>query len=1183
MRLKKIKLAGFKSFVDVATVPVDKNLVGIVGPNGCGKSNVIDAVRWVMGESSAKQLRGDSMTDVIFNGASSRKPVSQASIELVFDNSLNKLGGQYAQYSEIAIKRIINREGNSNYYFNNTKCRRKDLQDLFLGTGLGPRSYTIIEQGMISRIIEAKPEELRVYLEEAAGISKYKERRRETENRIKHTRENLERVNDIVVELTKQLEKLARQSEVAEKYKVLKQELTCNEEYNLGLQYKQLNSDYQDVTSKVNNQTVFIEDLNSKIENLNLIQEKKRIEVGKLQQEQQAEQATFYKFQQNISNIEQEIKHQESEKSHTLNNLKNIEKQISYCSNNLDTKKTSLEQVQAELIEIEPEHEAVLDLVSEKKEALKSTEQELASWDKQWSQQQENLNTNSKTISQSQALIEKHETLIIRSQKRLEILKQEQQQLKEGQNTHHIVVLKDKIEQITELENIKHSDLEAATENYEQYEQKIDELQDELNEKNNEQQAKKGRLASLKTLQEAALGKDQKSLNDWLAKNNLTNCSRLGEVINIESGWEKALETILKDYLKAIVLPNDKSLADYDLLDAELAKQNTAFLCLTHENASLSQDNSLATKLLGKYDLLINKISAPKQIALLLNNIYCVDSIEEARNCLPSLKYYESIITKDGIWHNNNWFTYLSTNKSNSDQSIIAREQEIKELQVDIDNLDDEIIAVKQELVIKKSDLDELKENKENLQKEIRTILHNSSEIKSQISREESKLEEQRNRLFKIEQDISECIKHVESDSVAVRSERSKLEKAMLAMEELSLSKEELQLKGDELKSSARNTRTEFDQLKDKLHKSELHTQKLKQQDKHLRDEISRLEKQYDRLNSEQQDLLNKLNTFDEPIAKLHEELDFYLDKKQIQEVVLTEKNQGFELANQDLLTFEKEINQLRKEHENCRDQIEDLRIRQHEYSTRLASVNDQIQEKELDIAKLTESMPNDLNQSVVRAKIKDLRQNIDSLGPVNLTAIEEYNIEAERKNYLDAQHNDLIEALTALEDAIAQIDEETKSRFRDTFDAVNEQFQYLFPKIFAGGRATLTLSGEDLLDTGVSVMAQPPGKRNASIHLLSGGEKALTAIALVFAIFRLNPAPFCMLDEVDAPLDDANVARYCNIVKEMSKDIQFIFITHNKVAMTMAEHLIGVTQNEPGVSRLVAVDLDEAAKLAEM
>ncbi len=1183
MRLKKIKLAGFKSFVDVATVPVDKNLVGIVGPNGCGKSNVIDAVRWVMGESSAKQLRGDSMTDVIFNGASSRKPVSQASIELVFDNSLNKLGGQYSQYSEIAIKRVINREGSSNYYFNNIKCRRKDLQDLFLGTGLGPRSYTIIEQGMISRVIEAKPEDLRVYLEEAAGISKYKERRRETENRINHTRENLDRINDIVIELTKQLEKLARQSETAEKYKVLKQELTQNEEYNLGLQYRNLNTDYQDVSSKLNNQALTLEELNSKIESLNLSQEKKRIEVAQLQQEQQSEQAKFYKFEQNISSIEQEIKHQESEKSHTLNNLRNIEKQISYCSNNLDTKKNSLEELQTELIEIEPEHEAVLTLVSEKNEAYKTAEQELASWDKQWSQQQESLNTNSKTISQSQALIEKHETLIVRSQKRLEILRQEQQQLKASQNSHHVVVLKDKLEQISELENIKHEELESATESYDQYEQKITELQDDLNDKNNEQQAKKGRLASLKTLQEAALGKDQKLLNNWLDKNDLKNCSRLGEVINIESGWEKALETILKDYLKAVVLPSDKKLVDYNLLDTELVKQNTAFMSLTNNDNADGYENNLGVKLAGKYDLLINKITAPKEIGLLLNNIYCIETLEEAKDYLPSLKYYESIITKDGVWHNNHWFTCLSTGKSNDDQSIISREHEIKELQSDICNLDEEIIGIKQDLIIKKADLEELKANKEILQKEIRTILQEASEIKSQVSREESKLEEQRNRLFKIEQDLTECIRHVESDSIAVKSERSKLEKAMMSMEELSLSKDELQFKGEELKSLVRNIRIEFDQLKDKLHKLELTTQKLKQQDKHLREEISRLEKQYERLISEQQEFSHKLNTFDEPIVKLHEELEFYLDKKQNQYELLTEKNQGFEIANQTLQALEKEINQLRKEHENCRDQIEDLRIRQHEYSTKLASVNDQIQEKELDIVKFLETMPDNLNLNSVRVKIKELRQNIDALGPVNLTAIEEYHVEFERKNYLDTQQKDLIEALTALEEAIAQIDEETKARFRDTFDAVNEQFQYLFPKIFGGGRATLILSGEDLLNTGVTVMAQPPGKRNASIHLLSGGEKALTAIALVFAIFRLNPAPFCMLDEVDAPLDDANVVRYCNIVKEMSKDIQFIFITHNKVAMTMAEHLIGVTQNEPGVSRLVAVDLDEAAKLAAM
>lgn len=1177
MRLKKIKLSGFKSFVDVATFPVEKNLVGIVGPNGCGKSNVIDAVRWVMGESSAKQLRGDSMTDVIFNGTATRKPVSQASVELVFDNSIKQLAGQYANYSEISVKRVINREGTSQYYLNNTKCRRKDLLDLFMGTGLGPRSYTIIEQGMISRVIEAKPEDLRVYLEEAAGISKYKERRRETENRIKHTRENLDRVNDITEELGKQLEKLSRQAETAEKYKVLKQELTVNEEYYLGLQHREFNHSFKELTTKVNEKNIAVEELNSQIESNNLELEKKRILVSSLQAQQQEQQARYYKIEQNINTKEQDIKHLESEKSHTQSNISSTAKQIEYCSNNLESKKSELNIVSAELEVKEPEHEELLLLTSESKDSLQELESSFSTWEREWNETQELLNNNSKIVSQSQALIEKHDTLIVRSQKRLDILKQEKEAIRYNQNNNVLNGLRDKFSTISEQEEIKQNQLEELVENIDVNEQSIDDLQETLSNLNDELQAKKGRLSSLKTIQENSLGKDQKELSKWLDNHGLGNCKRLGEVVNIENGWECALETILRDYIKAVVLPDGQNINDYDFLVDELNNQNAAFISLGGSNNIKNISNQ-------KYDLLIDKVTAPNEIALLLNNIYCADSVEDAKSKLNNLECYESIITKDGVWLNAHWFTANTSNDNNKggESSIIAREQDIQELSHKIEELEQEVSSLKQSLVIKKTDLAELKANKEELQREIREIIKSSSEIKSEISREESKLEEQKNRLFKLEQDITETVKHVEVDETAVKSERSKLVDLMQSMEQLSYSKDELQQRGDEIRTKLKTSRSYYDEHKDKVHKSELSIQKLKQQNKHLNEEISSLSKQKERLNKELLSLQEKLDGFDAPIEELKEQLEALLEEKGEQNEILSEKTEQHELANQELTAIERNISDLRKRLDSLRDENESLKIKQHEISTKLAAINDEVLEKELDIESIIQKIPEDANQNKLRNVIRGLKTQIDDLGPVNLTAIEEYNVEAERKSYLDSQHNDLLQALTSLEEAIAQIDEETKARFKETFDFVNEQFQYLFPKIFGGGRAILSLSGEDLLDTGVTVMAQPPGKRNSSIHLLSGGEKALTAIALVFSIFRLNPAPFCMLDEVDAPLDDANVARYCNMVREMSSDIQFIFITHNKVTMTMAEHLVGVTQHELGASRLVAVDVDEASKLVD-
>ncbi len=1192
MRLKKIKLAGFKSFVDVTTFPVEKNLVGIVGPNGCGKSNVIDAVRWVMGESSAKNLRGDSITDVIFNGSSGRKPVGQAMIELVFDNTHNPLVGQYANYNEIAIKRVITREGQSNYYLNNTRCRRKDLADVFLGTGLGPRSYSIIEQGMISRVIEARPEDLRLYLEEAAGISKYKERRKETETRIKHTRENLDRVNDIRTELDKQLEKLARQSESAEKYKVLKQEYSVQEKYDLGLQFKKLQEDYNLITTDLNQQYILLEELNAKSQGFNTELEHNKIAVSRLHHEQQQEQAKYFKIEQLISSAEQEIKHKESEQAYCLQNLNNLAKQLSGCRHALSIKTQNLEQISADSATAEPEHQELSVIRSDVLEKLKIVEEQHAAWEQVWREQQEAEHHNSKIVNQTQAVIEKHDTLIVRTQTRIEALKQEQKELKQQNNDQEILALRSKYQEYNTIQKDQQTELDTSTEQHKLILAQIAESQNALDQHNKQQQTLSGKISSLETLQEHALGKDQKNLNQWLASNNLQVAKRLGEIITIESGWELALETIIRDYIKALVITEDLNFSSKNLSAKDLevvAKFNTAFITLCDKNTNRNQIHISENSEKNNFELLQSKVTAPIEIAHLLNNIYCADTIEQAERMLGELAVNESIITKDGQWLNNYWYTVSKDHKGSDahaheevKNTILARESLLKTLKQELTQNAEKIEQLLVVIADQKQRAQLLALKQDEMQKALRASLTKQSEVKSDLSRLESKAEQQRSRLFKLDQDLAEAARHVEADSTSVKQERAKLEKSMAIMEGFAEKKLRLQSEGNVLKLDLKNTRSESDNLKDKLHKSELNLQKLQQQNKHIQEELTRLDKQQERLISEQKILEENSVKFIEPIADLKELLAVYLNDKQNQSQVLTSKNQDYEVANNSLNAIEKKLSEIRKEHELLRDKIEAAKIKQHEINTKLGSVSEVLQEKCIKVLDLLATLPEDINATNVKNKLRQLKQDIDNLGPVNLTAIEEYQVEYQRKSFLDTQEADLQEALRALEEAISQIDNETKQRFKETFDFVNDQFQYLFPKVFGGGKASLTLSGDDLLDTGVTVMAQPPGKRNATIHLLSGGEKALTAIALVFSIFRLNPAPFCMLDEVDAPLDDANVGRYCTLVKEMSKDVQFIFITHNKVAMTMAEHLIGVTMHEPGVSRLVSVDVDQAVELVQ-
>lgn len=1181
MRIKKIKITGFKSFVDTVVVPVEKNLVGVVGPNGCGKSNVIDAVRWVMGESSAKYLRGDSLTDVIFNGCSTRKPVGQASVELIFDNTHNPLVGQYANYSEIAIKRVINREAQSSYYLNGAKCRRKDLSDIFLGTGLGPRSYSIIEQGMISRVIEAKPEDLRVYIEEAAGISKYKERRRETENRIKHTRENLDRVNDIRDELGKQLEKLAHQAKVAEQYKALKEDLSKQEKYDLALNYNKYYKQYKSITEQVNDFSINLEEINSKIETKNTELEHYKIEFNNIAHSQQEEQAKYYKIEGLISSLEQEIKNLEIEKNHCQQNISNLSAQLEQCKSNLINKTAELEQTNLELGEIEPKYLEIRENKEEVRESLELSEEAYSIWEKDWQEHTEFESTNFKTISQSQAIIEKHDTLIVRSQKRISNLKQEEQELNNFNYQRDIDSLKLKAQEYNIQYQDKQQEIEDLSSSNLILENNIKELNNKLDDLNKEYQTAKGQLASLELLQENALGKDQNKINTWLKEHNLDNAKRLGEIIKVDSGWEFALEVILKEYIKAIVVSDN---FDLDNLDNNY---NLAFLNTNLKSGLNSDFTEAKISNSEKYSLLINKIKAPKEISLLLNNIYCADDITQAKAMLCDLDNTSSVVTKNGEWLNNNWYTKL-INNSNSDtsdninSSIVARTNKISELNNKLLELEENISELKLSIDNNKEELTIKTETRDNLQMSIRDIITSKSDINSQISKLESKQEEQRSRKYKIENELRELISHVEVDSSAVKKERAKLEESLEILEDYNSKKSTLQSKGIDLKSELKNIRSKFDNIRDLEHELELESQKLKQRSEHLENTISNLNIQESELTEELYELKQKIISFDDPVFELREKLSENIEFKQKQTEVLSIVNNNYEQQNLNMQAIEKDINLLRKDQEELRDKIQDYKIKQHELDTRIETIKENIVEHNLDLDNLISTIPDGLEISNVKNKIKNLKAEIDSLGSVNLTAIEEYEVEAERKHFLDSQEADLQEALTALEEAISQIDIETKERFRDTYDFVNEQFQYLFPKVFGGGRASLQLTSDDLLETGLTVMAQPPGKRNASIHLLSGGEKALTAIALVFSIFRMNPAPFCMLDEVDAPLDDANVARYCNLVKEMSKDVQFIFITHNKVTMTMAEHLIGVTQHEAGISRLVAVDVDEAAKMAE-
>ena len=820
MRLNAIKLSGFKSFVDPTTVSFPSSMSCIVGPNGCGKSNVIDAVRWVLGESSAKNLRSDSMTDVVFNGSTSRKPVSKASVELFFDNKDGRIGGEFSSYSEISVRRSLELDGQSNYYLNGTSCRKKDITDVFLGTGLGPRSYAIIEQGMISQLVSAKPDEMRGYIEEVAGISRYLERKKETESRIKRTKENLSRLDDLRDEIQRLLFKLQRQAKAAEKYHELRKDEKEAQLFLLGAKWRDVSNVLEFKEKAVKDQELKVEEINS---------------------------------QKNTSDSEI---------------IKLRARQIEL--------QTSLDKVQQEFYSYGAD--------------ISRTEQELS--------------------------------------------------------------------------------------------------------------AKKERVSEI---------------NETISVNLAQIDARKGEIKNLGKNKSSALEE-LKNIQKEL-----NSLKESDDSDSNIVE---------------------AKKLEGSWLVFIT----------------------ETRSLLSKLK--ETLLSLSSKLENNQ-------------------------------PIDDD-----------KSLMDSLEAKLDKLQKEP-------------------------DKLTKLTQDF------LSSTSKEAKQERINLiEKT------------------------------------DKFAELQALVASLGSEETHAETKLADFEKDNFSLGTELKELLG-------PINEIQKRLDELLKGRLEVEEKLLKSRKSIEECNSSIHSFEKEKIEKEQAAITLRELLENLRLERQASKIEQNNIEKQVSDLDGNLSKIKERLDKNKSAENYASELEEIEVKITRLGAINLVAMEEFEQETERKALLDEQHKELTEALETLEKAITKIDKETRTTFKDTFDKLNQSLSKSFPKLFGGGHAELVMLGDDLLNCGIGISARPPGKKNASVSQLSGGEKALTAIATVFAFFELNPAPFCLLDEVDAPLDDLNTMRFIDLVNDMSQRVQFVYITHNKISMEKSKHLMGVTMQEPGVSRMVAVDVDQAVEMA--
>ena len=1167
MRLQAIKLAGFKSFVDATTVPFPNNLCAVVGPNGCGKSNIIDAIRWVMGEGSAKNLRGESMTDVIFNGASNRKPVGQATIELLFDNSAGRLTGEYAAYSEISIKRQVSRDGQSSYFLNSVKCRRKDITDIFLGTGLGPRSYSIIEQGMISQLIEAKPEELRVYLEEAAGISKYKERRKETERRISHTRDNLDRLTDLREELERQIHHLERQAKNAERYTEFKKE-----EREVSAQLSALR--WQNLDQKAGVQQQQIDQF--EIELQARISDQRRVEAEIVALRDQligsndslaAVQQRFYDEGTEIARIEESIQYQ-SERARTLaDSLRQTDQERTETAASLGSDEALIRDLAEQLERLAPEQAALSDSEMASKDELEMAEHHVAELQQRWDQ----FTSEAAKVAQAgeieQSKIALLEDSLQRLNQRLKAVGDDKTRLSEQAVAEEIGPLEAMIETQEEQVGRIQSEFDGLASQLQSQRVQNEQLSRTLNEQRSEMQHLAGRRASLDALQQAALGQAGDD-TAWVSEQGLESALRVGESLEVDAGWEEAVEAVLGDALQGILVSNLRELSP---AVARLTQGSITLLGMSDTPAPVVQGEARVS--------LAAKIQSSAELSAWLSHVFVAEDLEDALSLAENLAPDESVVTRDGLWMGASWIR-VSADKDVT-AGVLQRQKELTSLIAQIEALETLIDTTDEELAAGAINLTVLEQDRDALQSRLAEQQRAYGETRARLTAKRIQAEQIASELERADREITHSQAQLETDSVQLQAARSRLGGAMDEMEGVEATRAELAEQRHSAQQALVTLRQQAQADRDANHQLALRTQNLTAQLTATGQAITRLSARQTSLLERKQTLEADIAALAEPTTALQANLQERLQTRQGIEAELLAGRQVAQKIEFDIRSNESQRALFEEGVDQVRGQLEKARLEFQTLDVKRSTIEDLLKEAGAVLQDVISAMPEDADIPVWETELTKIENRIQRLGAINLAAIEEYKVQAERKAYLDAQNDDLEKALDTLMMAIRKIDIETRTRFKETFDLVNTKLQQLFPKLFGGGHAYLEMTGEDLLDTGVALMARPPGKRNSSIHLLSGGEKALTAIALVFSIFSLNPAPFCLLDEVDAPLDDANVMRYSELVKEMSRTVQFIYITHNKVAMEMAEQLMGVTMHEPGVSRLVSVDVEEAVAMS--
>ncbi|HEY1900194.1 MAG TPA: chromosome segregation protein SMC [Steroidobacteraceae bacterium] len=1166
MRLTKIKLAGFKSFVDPTSVGFPGNLTGVVGPNGCGKSNIIDAVRWVMGELSAKHLRGDSMADVVFNGSAARKPVGSASVELLFDNTDGRISGAYAGYNEVSLKRVVSRDGSSNYYINGARCRRRDITQLFLGTGLGSRSYSIIEQGMISRVIEAKPEDMRAFIEEAAGISRYKERRRETEARVSDTRENLERLQDVRDEVDRQIRHLQRQAGAARRYQALKEQERRALAELLALKMRDLDSGAQVQDSAVREREMAMQAALADQRAAEAALEKRRAVHTEHADQVSAVQARHYEIGADVTRTEQSLQHTREMRERQRTDLAKAHEQLTELAALIERDEQQVAALRAEIETLQPQTSEATRLEQLAAANQAHSEQELAQWQQRWDQFMRSLASANQTTQVERTRIEQLENQLGRLGVRSERLSAEQEQLSAQDPGAQLSVLVDH-EARTRARNEELARAQgSAVERAQALRQEQRAAESRLEGARAEREKVRGERVALEAVQKAALSHNAPRAGEWLNASGLAAHERVAQQLNVTGGWERAVETALGDYLEAVCVDR---LED---VEAALGKLSAGRIALVEQRATDAASfvaESLAAKI----------IKGPAAVAEQLAGVLAGESLADALRMRGTLAAGQSIITRSGEWVGKGWIRLSRGQDPHT--GVIEREHRLKALRTDLSQSEEQVQGADSTLAGLRRAQSEAESERDQLQAAIQGGHREHSDARSKLEAARARAQELQSRRTRLEHEAAEIARETITARESVERARGALSLSQSQLAELESRRPELEMERDERREALTTARQRAQAAQVAARDLIILSESRRSQETALANGLARMIEQRGQVSRRCAELDAELADGDAPITELQTRLDALLTQRLEVEEELAVARRALEDADAQIRDLDQQRSVAEAHVGESRDAIEQARLAAQESRVRREALAEQLLATQYEFSQIIQGLAEDANVATWEEKVEGLRADVGRLGQVNLAAIDELKEQTERKEYLDRQYTDLTDALSTLEEAMRKIDKETRTRFEDTFEKINTGLKEKFPRLFGGGHAYLELVGDDILAAGVAIMARPPGKRNSTIHLLSGGEKALTAVALVFSIFDLNPAPFCLLDEVDAPLDEHNVGRFCEIVKEMSERVQFIFITHNKATMELASQLVGVTMTEPGVSRLVAVDVEEAVRLA--